>query len=367
MFDFTLKDDSENTLEKCGIYKITCTANGKFYVGCTYSTFKKRLTLHKSSLNLKKHYAHYMQNCYNKYGFEAFEIEIVEVLPKTDPDLIYKREDYWIDLLQPHFNYPPTANSMIFVKADDSTERKLHAKNRSGHRNICLMKDGRFSVQICDYRVGRFTTLEEAIIAKEQFLLNPVYREPKPPSRSGEKYITYHKDGWVVDVQEKYVGFYKELTDAIKARDEFLALPIDQQVGKVFKGSNTGHKNIQYRARTNRYRVVFGDDEVASSCKTLEEAIEVKEKFLATGERPTKQKTGCGHKFIMVKSNGRYAVTVDKNNISTYKTLKEALSARDAYLRCQNRSGDCGSISATTSATGSSINNPKSSSDTQSS
>ena len=116
MFDFSLKNDPEKLLEKCGIYKITCTTNDKFYVGCTYSSFRNRLVNHKSSLKRNIHYAFYMQNSCNKYGIETFQIEILEILDKSNRDLIFEREDYWIDFLQPHFNYPPTANSMIFVK-----------------------------------------------------------------------------------------------------------------------------------------------------------------------------------------------------------------------------------------------------------
>lgn len=337
MFDFTLKDDSENTLQKCGIYKITCTVNDKIYVGCTYRSFRDRFLQHRSTLKRGTHYAFYMQNCYNKYGSDAFQIEILEIIPKDSQDLIFEREDYWIDLLQPHFNYPLNANNGVHIKTKDATEacNKIHSKSKTGHRGIHITKDGKFGVQIGGYHVGKFWTLEDATQAKEQFLLNPVYREPKPPAKSGEKYIKYHKDGWTVKINGKYVGFYVHLNDAILVRDAFLKLPLDEQVAKICS-SNTGHRNIQYREKTKRYRVVFAGDEVASSCKTLEEAIAVRDKFLDTGERPPNQKAGCGHKYIQRKGDG-FVFIYKYQYLGAYKTLEEAVAAKDEYFKTQNK------------------------------
>ena len=50
-----------------------------------------------------------------------------------------------------------------------------------------------------------------------------------------------------------------------------------------------------------------------------------------------------------------------------FPSYEAAVEARDAYIKAQNESADCGSNSSTTSTTGSSTYNPKSSSDTQSS
>lgn len=310
MFDFTLRDDSENTLQKCGVYKITCTSNGKFYVGCTYKSFNQRLAQHRCHLKRKDHHSRHMQNCFNKHGLNSFKIEILEIIPKnnlTSIDFVFEREDYWINLLQPHLNSPINYNNIDFN--DNSTERK---------------------------------------------------------GKTGYSCIHTHKEGYVVEVQDKYIGFYKELPSAIKARDDFFALPIEQQVAKQRKPSNTGHMNIQYREKTKRYRVIFGDDEVASSCKTLEEAIEVKERFLATGERPHNQKAGSGYKYLTETKAGHWAFSYKRKRIATYSTLEEALVARDTYIRSQNDSGDCGSNSMT-SVSDFSEYNPKSSSDTQSS
>ena len=60
----------ENTddLNKCGIYKICCTGNNKFYIGSTTKSFKQRFSQHKSKLKNNKHSCQHLQAAYNLYG-----------------------------------------------------------------------------------------------------------------------------------------------------------------------------------------------------------------------------------------------------------------------------------------------------------
>lgn len=62
-----------------GIYRITNTANGKIYIGST-SEFKHRFMAHVNNLLANRHVNTYLQNEFNKYGEQAFEIEVLEVI-----------------------------------------------------------------------------------------------------------------------------------------------------------------------------------------------------------------------------------------------------------------------------------------------
>src|SRR5690606_36664208 len=69
---------------KCGVYKITCTTNGKYYIGSTNMTFGKRLAHHVSLLRSGKHKNKHMQHCWNKYGEDNFKYSIILLCSPQD-------------------------------------------------------------------------------------------------------------------------------------------------------------------------------------------------------------------------------------------------------------------------------------------
>lgn len=60
----------------CGIYRITCTANGKYYIGSSIK-MSVRCSLHRIFLRKGEHHCHHLQRCWNKYGEGAFRFEVV--------------------------------------------------------------------------------------------------------------------------------------------------------------------------------------------------------------------------------------------------------------------------------------------------
>jgi group I intron endonuclease len=81
--------------EKAGIYKITNTKNGRIYIGST-SSFTKRGTAHKHTLEAKTHTNTFLQNDFNLCGSECFIFEIVEVVAGTKEERL-TREQFYID------------------------------------------------------------------------------------------------------------------------------------------------------------------------------------------------------------------------------------------------------------------------------
>lgn len=77
----------------CGIYKIICFRNRKFYIGSA-KDIEYRWRKHKGLLRRNCHFNKYLQNSWNKHGEKAFVWEIVEV---TGIDELISREQHWLD------------------------------------------------------------------------------------------------------------------------------------------------------------------------------------------------------------------------------------------------------------------------------
>jgi group I intron endonuclease len=125
--------------DSSGIYRITCTTTGKFYIGSAIN-LRKRLYEHFRTLRLSTHSNSKMQHAFNKYGEQSFTHEIIELV--LSPFLI-DREQYWIDTLQAvknGFNLSPTADSRLgYVFSPESREkmRQSHLgkpSNRIGYK-----------------------------------------------------------------------------------------------------------------------------------------------------------------------------------------------------------------------------------------
>jgi group I intron endonuclease len=90
-----------------GIYLITCTIGAKRYVGSS-KNIDYRWRKHREKLVSGRHWNRYLQRSWNKYGSDAFEWAILEVV--EDALLLHIREQHWIDTLHPEFNLSPFAN-----------------------------------------------------------------------------------------------------------------------------------------------------------------------------------------------------------------------------------------------------------------
>jgi len=102
-----------------GVYKIT--VKDHLYVGSTAISFKRRISNHLSNLTKGKHANPILQSLYNKYGYVDFEIiEIVE-----DKENVLKREQYYIDTLNPDINICKLAKSSLGRIVSQETRNKI--------------------------------------------------------------------------------------------------------------------------------------------------------------------------------------------------------------------------------------------------
>ncbi len=105
-----------------GIYKITCTANKRTYVGSAINLRRRRKD-HFSKLRENKHSNLHLQRAWNKYGEQSFAFEVLDlVLPMS----LTAREQYWFNKLRPFgrrgFNI---AHDAISNKPSSETREKM--------------------------------------------------------------------------------------------------------------------------------------------------------------------------------------------------------------------------------------------------
>lgn len=80
---------------KSCIYQILNIINGKFYIGHT-NNYDIRWWEHERKLKVGKHDNPYLQRAWLKYGKDAFEFIIIELVELNE---LLHREQFWIDNL----------------------------------------------------------------------------------------------------------------------------------------------------------------------------------------------------------------------------------------------------------------------------
>ena len=116
-----------------GVYKITCTANGKVYIGSTVDLCN-RWREHRNKLRAGQGISKHFQNAWNKYGESAFTFEVVELVMFVEE--LRDREQYWLDRYQAYnsrkgFNKGRIAASPFFGQThDDAAIEKIRAAAR---------------------------------------------------------------------------------------------------------------------------------------------------------------------------------------------------------------------------------------------
>lgn len=113
-----------------GIYKITCIATNKVYIGSS-SNLNRRKREHYGLLRKNTHGNVYLQHSWNKYKEENFIFLNIET--GVEVSILYERERYWIDYykaLEPEFgynlSYPCDGRGTIFHS--ELTKEKLRRK-----------------------------------------------------------------------------------------------------------------------------------------------------------------------------------------------------------------------------------------------
>jgi len=117
-----------------GIYQIKNKINNNIYVGSA-KDFSRRIGEHTKLLKKNKHHSSYLQHAWNKYGEDNFIFGLLEVV--EDLSQLIKREQHYIDTLNPEYNMCPTAGSRLGSK----TTKETREKNRQNATKFWLGKN----------------------------------------------------------------------------------------------------------------------------------------------------------------------------------------------------------------------------------
>lgn len=112
-----------------GIYYIVNTVNNKRYIGSS-TNIKQRWSMHKSTLNRGIHRNVFLQRSWYKYGPDAFEFRLVEVV--INPADLIGREQEHIDLCpwEESYNIRTIADSNRGIKFTDEHRANIAAAAR---------------------------------------------------------------------------------------------------------------------------------------------------------------------------------------------------------------------------------------------
>lgn len=118
-----------------GVYVITCTVNGKIYIGSSVNLFK-RWNKHRTELRCNCHHNKHLQNAWNKYGEHSFTFAVLE---ECNKELNVEREQHWLDILNPFeergYNIGSRANAPTSGKSlAANTRAKISIANTGKRR-----------------------------------------------------------------------------------------------------------------------------------------------------------------------------------------------------------------------------------------
>ena len=94
-----------------GIYKITNTITGDFYIGSSKNV-KQRLAVHRCKSRWKQYPNNPMYIDMQEYGLNKFVFELLEVV---EAEKLKEKEQYFIEILKPKYNNI-NANSLNIEK-----------------------------------------------------------------------------------------------------------------------------------------------------------------------------------------------------------------------------------------------------------
>lgn len=157
------------------IYFIENTINGKIYIGSAMDV-PKRWAMHRYMLKHNKHHSILLQRAWNKYGEEAFDFGLLEIVAV---DQLIEREQYFIDLAfaadrNSGYNICPIAGSSLGVKQSEQA-RKNKSIARKGKPNGLLgykhREDSKLKMRLtrANKQDGRKITRDQAGIIRERF------------------------------------------------------------------------------------------------------------------------------------------------------------------------------------------------------
>jgi group I intron endonuclease len=142
-----------NTLKYCGIYKITNTINGKYYIGSS-NNIKTRIRKHFELLKRNKHHSIHFQNAYNKYGRNSFVDEMLEL---CNEDNLLPLEQRYLDSI---IDWQKTYN-MSKIASGNNYDISMHPNQIQIRKKMSIGNTGKHTKPFYINDI-RYETLKDA-------------------------------------------------------------------------------------------------------------------------------------------------------------------------------------------------------------
>ena len=156
-----------------GIYKITNTITGDFYIGSSHD-IKLRWNIHKTPYTIKKHPNVKLYKAMTQYGIDNFTIEVIE---KTDN--LREREQYYIEQLKPVYNDRHADGYNIERKKESirRASRKYHRTHQCSAETLAKKKE--YLNRTCLYKGETLTLNALTLRLRRQGIVNPMLEAKK--------------------------------------------------------------------------------------------------------------------------------------------------------------------------------------------
>ena len=153
----------------CGVYKITNTVTGDFYIGSS-KNIKQRWAAHKHQSVWKNYPNSQMYLDMQKYGVDKF---VFEVLEEVEPEELKEKEQQFIETLKPAYNQM-NANGWDIERRKESKRKannkyKKSDKGKESNRKSC----NKYNNQLCFYNGQTITLAALRMRFKRQGISNP--------------------------------------------------------------------------------------------------------------------------------------------------------------------------------------------------
>ena len=148
-----------------GIYKITNTITGDFYIGSS-KNIKNRWAYHKKPSNWKRCSNNPMYLDMKKYGVDKFVFEILEILEEVEIEKLKETEQQFIEKLKPTYN-SNRANGLDFERKKEY-DKEYHRKYKN---QLCSYNGETLTLNALSKRFQRAGIPHSTIEAKKYLVL----------------------------------------------------------------------------------------------------------------------------------------------------------------------------------------------------